>query len=435
MIFADIPNPVTVVTDLIGGAVGWAFDKVAEGIAKWVLGGVEFFVNGAINFLRTSSRPDVLGLWFSGPSSPYATVRNLAGVLLLAFVFLGLLQGLIAGDPFGMVRRMAGQLPAAVAGMVLTTVVVAKLLELTDAMSDMVLSSTSDQSLHFLSNFGSAVSGVGAAFAAVILGLFAIFAGLLLWIELIVRAALVYLLVAISPLGFAATLWPAARGFLRRTVELLLAIIFAKLAVTITLAIGVAATFPAGAGGAGLSSGDGSGLGTVLVGTVLLGLAAFAPFLVLRLIPMVESAVAAQGISRSPLRAAQSGLSMAYSKSMLTRLSGGNFNPAATGTGSAGSEPRATPAAVPTATGGPHAGDRGSVGTVPVAAGPVGPGGGPGSAVPGADATVVHDQARRDGRRASQSGRSAGAADGGARPAPPRPKPAPPIAPDRNAQP
>ncbi|HUR49256.1 MAG TPA: hypothetical protein VMY88_07000, partial [Acidimicrobiales bacterium] len=43
---AVIPNPVNIITnpvgDLVGGAVGWGFDKVAEGIAGWVLGAVGF---------------------------------------------------------------------------------------------------------------------------------------------------------------------------------------------------------------------------------------------------------------------------------------------------------------------------------------------------------------------------------------------------------
>ena len=56
---ADIPNPIGIVTDplsgLLGGAAGWAFDKVAEGIANWVLGAVGFFVNGVLDFLRSSA--------------------------------------------------------------------------------------------------------------------------------------------------------------------------------------------------------------------------------------------------------------------------------------------------------------------------------------------------------------------------------------------
>ena len=124
-------------------------------------------------------------------------------------------KGCVNGDPWGMVRRVAGGLPAAVLGMVVTTAVVARLLELTDVLSDAVLANSDDQALHFLSGFGVAVTGATQGFAAVVIGLVVVLAALLLWIELMIRASLVYLLVAISPLGFAATLWPSARGFLQ----------------------------------------------------------------------------------------------------------------------------------------------------------------------------------------------------------------------------
>ena len=83
---ADIPGVGVVtgpITSLVGGAAGWAFDQVADGIAHWVLGAVAYFVNGAVEFLTTSARPDVEAAWFAGTGSPYAAVRNIAGVLLL----------------------------------------------------------------------------------------------------------------------------------------------------------------------------------------------------------------------------------------------------------------------------------------------------------------------------------------------------------------
>src|SRR3546814_798070 len=220
---------------------------------------------------------------------------------------------------------MAGALPVAVAGMVITTSVVGYLLELTDAPSAAVLQTTDDQALHFLSGFGLAISGVATGFAAVILGLVAALAALLLWIELMVRASLVYLLVAISPLGFAAMVWPSARGFLRKTVEILVAVIISKFVICVALAVGVAGLSGAGqadAAGEGIASDAGAGMGTLLVGAVLLGLAAFSPFLVLKLIPVAESALFAQGISRGPAHAAQTGMSTYSSGRTVARLSG-----------------------------------------------------------------------------------------------------------------
>ena len=113
---------------------------------------------------------------------------------------------------------------------------------------------------------------------------------------------------------------------LRRTVDLLLAVVFSKLVISIALAIGVAALSGAGTAataGAGLTSSAGASLGGLLVGAVLLGLAAFSPFIVLKLVPVAEAALVAQGVSRSPVRATQSGISAANSASNLKRLAGG----------------------------------------------------------------------------------------------------------------
>ena len=90
--------------------------------------------------------------------SPYATVRNIALALLLGFVFLGIIQGLFAGDIGGIIRRVAADLPAAILGMIATTVIVDKLLQLTDALSAAVLTHSGDQAVHFLSGSGVTVT-------------------------------------------------------------------------------------------------------------------------------------------------------------------------------------------------------------------------------------------------------------------------------------
>ena len=322
----DIPNPIDVVTQIIGAPAGWAWDKVAQGITSWVLGAVAFFVDGIVTFLLTSARPNVEAAWFSGAGSPYATVRNIAGVLLLGFLFLGLIQGLFAGDAAAMMRRIAADLPATVLGMIGTTVVVGKLLELTDALSAAVLTHSGGQAVQFLSGFGTTATGATQGFAAVLLGLVAVVAGLFLWVELMLRSVLVYILVALSPLSFAAMVWPSARGVLRRTIELLLSVILSKLVVCIAISVGVAALAGAGSAGAndtGVGGQVAASMGTLFVGTAILVVAAFAPFLILKLIPWTEAALVAHGMSRSPVRAANSTVLTANSANSIARLAGG----------------------------------------------------------------------------------------------------------------
>jgi len=176
----------------------------------------------------------------------------------------------------------------------------------------------------FLGGFTVAAGAANAGFAVVVLGLVAVVAALALWVELLVRSGLVYLLVAISPLGFAAAVWPAARGLLRRSVELLVAVVVSKLVIVIALAVGVAAMAGVGsvASGSGPAEAAGGAVGALLAGAVVLGLAAFSPFLVVKLVPAAEAALVAQGTSRGPLRTAQTALSSASSVRMITRLSG-----------------------------------------------------------------------------------------------------------------
>ena len=209
--------------------------------------------------------------------------------------------------------------------MVVTTAVVARLLELTDALSDAVLANSDDQALHFLSGFGVAVTGATQGFAAVVIGLVVVLAALLLWIELMVRASLVYLLVAISPLGFAATLWPSARGFLPQDDRDPRSPSSSRSSSSASAwpSASPRSAAPDGSSRAARSSSEAGGsVGTLLVGAVLFGLAAFSPFLILKLVPVAEAALVAQGVSRGPFRASQSAMSTYSSTRMVSRLSG-----------------------------------------------------------------------------------------------------------------
>lgn len=350
---AQVPDPTSIVTEVVGGGAGWAFDGIADGISKWVLGAVEFFVQGVIDFLRTSSGPNVESAWFAGAGSPYASVRNIAALLLVGFVFMAILHGLLNGDPGAMLRRIVGALPVAVGGTVVTTAVVGQLLKLTDALSDAVLVGTDHQAMRFLSGFGAGAAVSTGGFAVTLLGLIAVAAALLLWVELLVRTSLVYLLVAISPLGFAALVWPTARGLLRRIIEVLVAVILSKFVISVAMAIGVAAL--AGAGEAGQRGGDtaataGASTGALLAGAVVLGLAAFSPFLVLKLVPFAEAALVAQGVSRGPARSAQTAMSTYSRAQTMTRVSGANRFAASSERGAASARASgATPAEEPAA--------------------------------------------------------------------------------------
>ena len=326
---ADVPGA-GIVKDAIGGATGFAFENIANGIAGWVLGAVADLIHGVVGFIGSTSRPNLDAVWFSGPGSPFAVVRGIAFSLLLGFVLLAVIQSLLTGEPAAGAGRVARDVVLAVLGMVATVTVTVKLLDLTDALSQAALGGAEDQALDFLSGFGAAAGVATGGFGFVLGGFILAIAALLVWIELMLRAALVYLLVALTPLAFAAMTWPAARGVLRRTVELLLAVIASKFVICVAIAVGAAALGGAGSATpppatAAAFSGPPvqTSLGVLLSGAAILALAAFSPFVVLKLMPFAEAAVTAQGVSRSPVRGAQAGMSTYYYANSMRRLSGG----------------------------------------------------------------------------------------------------------------
>ena len=114
-------------------------------------------------------------------------------------------------------------------------------------------------------------------------GLFVCFGALLLWVELLVRAAAVYVATLFFPLALASLVWPAISQWCRRLVETVAALVLSKFVIVAVLSLAV--------GALGTSGGS---IASELAGGALLLLAGFAPFTLLRLVPMVESGAAQQ---------------------------------------------------------------------------------------------------------------------------------------------
>ena len=127
---------------------------------------------------------------------------------------------------------------------------------------------------------------------AAVISFLLILGAVLLWLELIVRAAAIYVAVFFMPLALACYVWPATMAIAKRTVELLVALILSKFVIVASLTLGVAAL-------QGAPSAD-----NAVIGAAILLIAGFAPFTLLRLAPIVEAGAIAhlEGTSRRPLR-------------------------------------------------------------------------------------------------------------------------------------
>jgi hypothetical protein len=318
------------ITDAIGGvaerAGEAAFGFVLDSILAALANACRRVVEELITFLDRSAAVSFDSGWWASERGQelFATVLQLSAVLMLLFLLLAVVQGVLTGEPAQMIRAALVEAPLSMLGTVALVAVTTALLAATDGASSLVLAGAPDGLGRFASGFGTAGTLMTNGLLAVILaGLFLVGA-VLVWIELAVRAALVYFLVLVGPLALSARVWPAARGMFRKLCELGVAIIVSKFAIALALALGAAALGgggpdPAGAGSAEVAATDLSGL---LAGATLMLVASFTPFVVIRLVPVVEAAAVAHGVSRSPVRGAMATAQGVYYGHGLARVAG-----------------------------------------------------------------------------------------------------------------
>jgi hypothetical protein len=318
-------------------AAGWAWDTVIGGITDWLAKGFVQLLTFVWQVMDQSSSPQLDSEWFShSAGAPYLTAVMVATGLLAIFVFCALIQGILAGRPLELVKRMTFDTPAAIAGILVPLAFTQVGVDLVDSMSDGIWQLTRPKAINAVDGLVLTAGKLSpGSFLTPLLLLIGMLAVLMLWIVLFVREALIYLVVALAPMAWATSVWPAIASVRRRTIELLAALVFSKLAIAMALAVGLGALGGIGAtGNPGESTVD-NGLaefGTLVVGIITFGLAAFMPFLVIKLIPIVEAAVIAQGIQSAPMRAAQTGLQYSY------YFAGVNGRVAGTGRGVGGAD-------------------------------------------------------------------------------------------------
>lgn len=324
---SGFPNPIDWAIDQVSGFVTSTttagFELMIGGLTAWVIDAVVWTVSGIFDFFLDSTDPNVQADWFITGDGPYATTVHIGAVLLLLFLFLGITQGIVRGDVGGMIQRIALDLPVSVLGMVGLVTITQALIALTDALSTGIIETFQDDVNEFstvVASLDGLNGGPSTAFVVFVLGLVTVLAGLILLAELVIRSALIYIVVALAPLVFAARVWPEARGATRKLLELLLALILSKLVIAIALSVGAAAAVGAGSGGEVTAlptpevfAEDPGGSVTSAVGILLtaaaaFGVAAFMPLMVVRLLPVTEGAAVAQGVKGAPIRAAHTGL-------------------------------------------------------------------------------------------------------------------------------
>jgi hypothetical protein len=295
------------VCDAVSGAVSKvaaeAGEFVMRGVTAWVTNAAVWVTGKVGELIEKTSSPDLTASWFEGQ---YGAMVGVAGGLALLMLMLAVIQSVMRQDIGLLIRAAFGYLPMA---FILAGVAMAGaglLVAITDDMSSALVSSLgTEQSDNVLQAVGDAYkdaldeeSGIplfGVFLGAIILAIGAF----VLWLEMIIRDAAIYVCVFFLPLTFVAMVWPATSRWARRLVELLIAIILAKFVIVAILALATAAI-----ANTGVVEGDGNTFERMLAGSALLVLAAWSPFALLRMIPMMEVAAANVASQRSSMSAA-----------------------------------------------------------------------------------------------------------------------------------
>ena len=284
----DAFNPLCQLTSGVGSSiVGSGISAIFSAFANWVASGATWLLGQVGSVIDSTTSVNLTAGWFT---SHYRVMLGLLGIVVLPLFLVATMQAVYRQSASGLIRSLLVQVPL---GMLLAGVAVQLVqlgLSLTDTLSSSVAAG-SGQDLHTaLASVADALSSSGAgaavpAFVLVLASLLVAFGAFLLWLELLVRAAAVYVAVLFLPLVLATLVWPAISHWCRRLVETLVALVLSKFVIVAILSLAAGAI---SASGQSQSSGGGA-VASVLAGGALLLLAATSPFTLLRLVPLIEA--------------------------------------------------------------------------------------------------------------------------------------------------
>jgi hypothetical protein len=310
----------------VGGLVSEAAGAVGNGVldllARWMIGAATQVTTLVARAIAQTSTPQLESSWFQAQFMPMADLGAALGLLV---ALIALASAAIRRSPEALAATLAGIARAGIGtGLIIALTVTG--LSIADQISADVVS-------HSPHAFWSTVAhawgqdgfgGFGSSALAMLIALIEVFAAIFVWLELIVRAAAIYVAVLFFPAALAASIWPALAAWPRRLGRLLLLFVILKPVALIILSL----AGNAAAAGLSLDGGLPGSVGTILAATVIFALAAFAPWALMHLLAAdAESAHTAAG-----LRAAGAGAVLDRDRSSVR--SGGGLRNLSTSSGS-----------------------------------------------------------------------------------------------------
>ena len=266
----SIASTSSILTDPLGSIA-----KSCAQAAAWVINQVAGAVGGTsgVDFTNT------------GFLKQYAIVFAASTILTVMLWMLAVIKRAVRGDAIvTAVTEATGFLWLAVGASAFTPVILYAMIQLTDSVTDAIGSTTSAGTNNFLSSFANTLSPTNGSSSAIgggpilliFVSLVAMIASAVLWLELLIRAAMLYVGAALAGAVYAGLvdkdLWP----HVRRWAGLMIAVDLVKPVIVIVL--GLAAAISSG-------TAPSSAFASVLSGLAIMVLSIFASGLIYRFVP------------------------------------------------------------------------------------------------------------------------------------------------------
>jgi hypothetical protein len=414
------------VEDVVGGAAQAVGGGILDLIAKAVASAAVWFLHEIAGLVGATTQVHLTDITSCGSSHGgaarcyqpvswfghrYGAMWGLATLFALGLLFVVVVESVLRGAIGVLVETALLKLPLAFVFTGAAIALTGMLLQLTDRMSTAIAGNVGSDAGDFFSAVGKTLAALGAGtgpgapvFVVLLAALVIVVGALFVWLELLMRAASIYVVVFFLPFAFAALIWPRSAGVLRRVIELLLVLIFSKFVIVAILSLASGALGNAPASAAGVSQ--------VFGGGAILLLAAFSPFALFKLVPFLEGTavggIAGRGAATVGAAAAPAGPARVMRTTLASNWARRSASDGAGADPSAGARSAGAPSARPGAIS-PRAGSAGGSGPPAGGAGAAAAGASAAAAAAGTAAAAGPVAARRlertaPGRRGAQGG-------------------------------
>ena len=284
MSVCDVPI-ISSVCDVAGEAAATVVAAPFDWLAQAMGGAAGWLIEAMWSVFDTTTLVDVTSPGFT---SVYNLIFGIGVFLVLIFFCLQLITGLIKRDPTALSRAALGAAKSVLGAFVVVTLT-ALALEIVDQLCIGIIQASGETTGTMgdkiillaagLSGINIAAPGVGAIVTIFLAGLM-IAAVFIVWFSLLIRKALLLVGIVLAPIAFAGASWDATRGWIGKWAAFVIALIVSKLVLVVIflLAITQIAT-PIEA--------DIAAVTEPITGIVLMGIAAFAPYMVYRFVSFI----------------------------------------------------------------------------------------------------------------------------------------------------